>query len=84
MKHSLQYSAHLVGKSHRIITIQLKWTEHSKLWNVEVIRLIAGKKTTKKHKNVNNIDYGLGLSCRGRDRMVVGFTTTCAISAYHH
>jgi len=23
-------------------------------------------------------------SCRGRDRMVVGFTNTCAISAYHH
>ena len=22
--------------------------------------------------------------CRGRDCMVVGFTTTCAISAYHH
>ena len=22
--------------------------------------------------------------CRGRDRMVVGFITTCAISAYHH
>jgi len=22
--------------------------------------------------------------CRGRYRMVVGFTTTCAISAYHH
>ena len=22
--------------------------------------------------------------CRGSDRMVVGFTTTCAISAYHH
>jgi len=21
---------------------------------------------------------------RGRDRMVVGFATTCAISAYHH
>jgi len=21
---------------------------------------------------------------RGRDRMVVGFTTTCAIRAYHH
>jgi hypothetical protein len=21
---------------------------------------------------------------RGRDRMVVGLTTTCAISAYHH
>jgi len=22
--------------------------------------------------------------CCGRDRMAVGFTTTCAISAYHH
>jgi len=22
--------------------------------------------------------------CNGRGRMVVGFTTTCAISAYHH
>jgi len=22
--------------------------------------------------------------CRGRDHMVVGFTTTYAISAYHH
>jgi hypothetical protein len=22
--------------------------------------------------------------CRGRHRMVVGFTTTCATSAYHH
>ena len=22
--------------------------------------------------------------CLGHDRMVVGFTTTCAISAYHH
>ena len=22
--------------------------------------------------------------CRGRDRSVVEFTTTCAISAYHH
>jgi len=22
--------------------------------------------------------------CRGRDRMVVGFTTTCVISVYHH
>jgi hypothetical protein len=22
--------------------------------------------------------------CRGRDHMVVGFTTTCVLSAYHH
>ena len=26
----------------------------------------------------------LCLGCRGRDRAVVGFTTTFAISAYHH
>jgi hypothetical protein len=26
----------------------------------------------------------LGGGCRGRDRMVVGFTTTYAISAYHN
>jgi len=24
------------------------------------------------------------LGCHGHDRMVVGFTTTCAIGAYHH
>jgi len=24
------------------------------------------------------------IMCRGRDHMVVGFTTTYAISAYHH
>jgi hypothetical protein len=23
-------------------------------------------------------------SCRGRNRIVVGFTTACAINAYHH
>jgi hypothetical protein len=24
------------------------------------------------------------MGCRGRDRMVVGFTSACEISAYHH
>jgi len=24
------------------------------------------------------------LGCRGPERMVVGFTTTCAVIAYHH
>jgi hypothetical protein len=27
---------------------------------------------------------GGGGGSRGRDRKVVGFTTTCAISTYHH
>jgi hypothetical protein len=26
----------------------------------------------------------VGRSHRGRDRMLAGFTTTCAIGAYHH
>jgi hypothetical protein len=42
--------------------------------------------------NMNKKDFFLAsqyniklhLDSRGRDRMVVGFTTTCAISAYHH
>jgi hypothetical protein len=35
-----------------------------------------------------NVLFALLLSksrrCHGRDRMVIGLTTTCAISAYHH
>ena len=30
-----------------------------------------------------SLTYQIG-SYRGGDRMVVGYTTTCAISAYHH
>ena len=44
------------------------------------------------HKGKYNVPSRLKISeitictrgCRGRDRMVVGFTTTYAISAYHH
>ena len=31
-----------------------------------------------------NNHFLLDVGCRGHDRMVVGFTTTCAISAYHN
>ena len=31
-----------------------------------------------------NCTFGNTRGCCGRDRMVVGFTATCAISAYHH
>jgi len=37
----------------------------------------------KNHVICNNI-LSLLRGHRGRDRMVVGFTVTCAISAYHH
>ena len=39
------------------------------------------------HLVVETHFYVLGImlkGCRGRDRMVVGYTTTCAISDYHH
>ena len=32
----------------------------------------------------HRIDYMQKRGCRGHDHMVVGFTTTYAISAYHH
>jgi len=42
---------------------------------------ILKKKKPKPQKQM--VKKGGG-GCRGRDRMVVGFTTTYAISAYHH
>jgi len=33
---------------------------------------------------LNTFDKKTGRGHRGRERMVVGFTTTYAISAYHH
>jgi hypothetical protein len=32
----------------------------------------------------NMFDQKVKRGCCGHDRMIVGFTTTCAISAYHH
>ena len=40
------------------------------------------KQTNKQKQSNTNVIYNSGR--HGRDRMVVGFTTTCAISAYHH
>ena len=34
--------------------------------------------------NINQWDTGEHLFRRDRDRMVIEFTTICAISAYHH
>jgi len=40
---------------------------------------------TPVHKFVNKYVYFNKIrGRRGRDRMVIRFTTTCAISAYHH
>jgi len=33
---------------------------------------------------LKNYSYQANQGHRGRDRMVVGFITTCAISAYYH
>jgi hypothetical protein len=46
------------------------------------------KITIEKHViGVLFVEYRLSLllrGCRGHDRLIVGFTTTCAISVYHH
>ena len=42
---------------------------------------------TQQKRKKNKVLYIFGLIKRdrhGRDRIVVGFTTTCAINAYHH
>jgi len=35
-------------------------------------------------KNITRFLIRFKRGRRGRDRMVVGFTTTCAVSVYHH
>jgi hypothetical protein len=41
--------------------------------------------TTKKKKEQKLLDNSIHIGYRhDRDRMVVGFTTACAISGYHH
>ena len=45
-----------------------------KIWREK--KIAAGKTINKFHVNTRDR--------RDRDRMVVGFTTTCAISAYHN
>jgi hypothetical protein len=42
------------------------------------------KKTIQKTKKMSNTDLTNIGGRRGHDRMIVGFTTTYAISAYHH
>ena len=40
----------------------------------------SSKMKLKKIWQISNFNWG----CRGRDHMIVGFITTCTISAYHH
>jgi hypothetical protein len=37
-----------------------------------------------KNKSTQQYKYQIYMGSRGRDRMVVGIITTCALSAYHH
>jgi hypothetical protein len=45
-------------------------------------RLLTG--TADVGSNATHLNLQKHMGRRGRDRMVVGFTTICAISAYHH
>ena len=48
--------------------------------------LLLGQGSPKDYNCVlsNHVAYSCVRSCCGRDCMTVGFTTTYAISAYHH
>ena len=54
----------------------------------EIVRISQENKSRVYDKSVllgiNFYYYNGGRRGRDRDRMVVGFPTTCAISAYHH
>jgi hypothetical protein len=54
-----------------------------KLYNQHFILLVFIS-SSMSETQVFLIENISGRICRGRIRVVVGFTTTCAISAYHH
>jgi hypothetical protein len=64
------------------------WTAHVQMRIYEVIHhwfIYKEKEGRNIRKYINNIIVtAVPVERRGRDRMIVGFTTTCAISAYHH
>ena len=57
----------------------LKTNTQFELTHAPLLRMLVDR-LSKYHLLTSNRWRG----CRGRDHMVVGFTTTCAISAYHH
>jgi len=52
--------------------------EDTKGWQIFVLTCV----TMSQDQNIYILKISIG--CRGRDRMVVGFITICAISAYHY
>jgi hypothetical protein len=42
------------------------------------------KMTNKQYHTIRTLNITVKRRCSGRDRMVVGFTITYVISAYHH
>jgi hypothetical protein len=48
--------------------------------NNNILNYASSKMKLKKIWQISNFNWG----CRGRDHMIVGFITTCTISAYHH
>ena len=58
--------------------------QKSKIINKVLIPTIKQKPETSNTSEVINSQWQVERCRHGCDRMVVGFTTTCAISAYHH
>jgi hypothetical protein len=55
---------------------KLEWLHHIHIQNLFDLLMVFNALST--------IFHAIYRVCRGRDHMVVGFTTTFAISAYHH
>ena len=60
-----------VDNQHKILQYILNWAPFSTF-----LKLFC--------KSIHLFNWGRGHHGRDHDRMVVGFLTTCAISAYHH
>jgi hypothetical protein len=80
----LSHSSHLEWRA-GLSDTTLKGDHPVKFGSVLHVRQTDGRWTPSDGKGSHGLwPSELKRGCRGCDHMVVGFTTTCAISAYHH
>jgi hypothetical protein len=70
------------------MTLEIPGPSLDRYNNVAVLNRLMGWEKIIKYFFCNNcfhlVEFSRFRGCRSHDRMVVGFTTTCVISAYHH
>ena len=67
-----------------IISVPCYASKYNPSYNMSFSLLLHYNRTTLQYISTFKYSMYQVRGCHGRDRMVVGFTTTCAISAYHH